>query len=71
MTNSNEQEQNHANRISRNWQQGGMLRAARLLRPDYLLYDDSLLRPGRLLHPGRLLCASRLLRPNAVEGRLR
>ena len=48
-----------------------MLRAARLLRPDYLLCADGLLRPDRLLHPGKLLCANGLLLPNAAEGRLR
>ena len=48
-----------------------MLRALRLLRPDYLLCADGLLRPDLLLHPDSLLCASGMLRPKAAEGRLR
>ena len=71
MTNSIKQEQNHANRISRNLQQGGMLRPARLLHPDHLLCADGLLRADRLLHPGSLLRASGLLRPDAGKSRLR
>ena len=71
VTNSNEQEQSHANPNFRNRQQGVVLRPARLLRPHHLLCADGLLRPDRLLRPVRLLCARGLLRPNAVEGRLR
>jgi hypothetical protein len=69
--NSKEQEQNHANRISRNRQQGGVLCPVWLLRPNHLLRTDGLLRPDSLLHPGRLLRANGLLRPTAAESRLR
>jgi hypothetical protein len=69
--NSKEQEQNHANRISRNRQQSGVLYPVRLLRPNHLLCTDGLLRPDRLLHPVRLLRANGLLRHTAAEGRLR
>jgi hypothetical protein len=71
VTISNEQEKNHANRISRDWQQGVMLRPVRLLCLDNLLCADNLLRPVRLLRHGRLLRADGLLRANAAEGRLR
>lgn len=66
-----EQEQNHAIRISRNRQQGRVLYPVWLLRANHLLCTDVLLRADRHLHSDRLLRANGLLRPTATEGRLR
>ncbi len=71
--NTNDQEQNHANLISRYWPPDDMLHPDRLLcadsllRPGRLLCADGLLRPVELLHLGRLLRPDELLRCTAVK----